>query len=212
MVEVDLHASSDGILVVIHDADLTQTTTGRGLVYTHRLAELKQFDAGEGEQIPTAEEVIDCSLERDLGIYFELKISYAAGEIATLIQRARLHDRVIVSSFRPDWLADVKGHDPTIRTSVLFHSVHVDPVALARASGAEYVHPCWEYQCPSPHTLLTPEWIERVHGAGLGIISWHEERPAEIAALKRLKLDGICSNAPELLLDDGLPVAHGDSH
>jgi len=207
MVEADLHSSSDGVLVVIHDPDISLTTSGRGLVHAHSLADLKRFDAGNGEQIPTAREVIDCCVARDLGIYFEIKIGYAAGIIAALIQREQLHDRVIVSSFRPDWLAEVKGVDPAIRTSILFQSVHIDPVALARAVGAEYVHPCWEFQSPSPHTLLTPEWLEPVHAAGLGIISWHEERPLEIAALKRLRLDGICSNAPELLLDD--PAALG---
>jgi glycerophosphoryl diester phosphodiesterase len=210
MVEVDLHSSSDGVLVVIHDADLSQTTTGSGLVYTHPLDALRRLDAGDGERIPTAEEVIECCRERNLGIYFELKIGYAAVTIAEMIQRERLHDRVIVASFRPDWLADVKRYDPTIHTSVLFTSLHIDPVALARATGAEYVHPCWEYQTPSPHSLLTPEWMDPVRAAGLGIISWHEERPVEIAALKRLQLDGICSNAPELLLDDTpLPVTHG---
>jgi glycerophosphoryl diester phosphodiesterase len=38
-----------------------------------------------------------------------------------------------------------------------------------------------------------------VRAAGLGIIAWHEERPAEIAALRALGVDGICSNAPDLL-------------
>jgi len=202
MVEVDLQASSDGVLVVLHDADLSQTTNGQGIVYCYPLTALQQLDAGDGQRIPTAEEVITLCLEHDLGIYFELKIGYAASAIAPLIREHDLYDRVIVASFRPDWLADVKGADSAIRTSVLFHSVHVDAVALARATGAEYVHPCWEYQTPTPHALLTPEWMDPVRAAGLGIISWHEERPAELAALRQLRLDGICTNAPELLCDD----------
>jgi glycerophosphoryl diester phosphodiesterase len=81
----------------------------------------------------------------------------------------------------------------------LFSSVHVDPVALASAVKADYVHPCWE-RFESPSSLLTPEWIERVRDAGLGIVCWHEERPAEIAALNALGVDGICSDQPELLV------------
>lgn len=199
MVEVDLQASADGVLVVIHDAELSHTTNGSGSVYTYTLGALRQLDAGQGERIPTAEEVIACCLERELGIYFELKMGFAAAAIVPLIQRHRLYGRVIVGSFRPDWLADVAGLDARIATSVLFGSVHVDPVALARAAGARYAHPCWEHQAPEPHRLLTPEWLARIRGAGLGIISWHEERPAEIAALRALGVDGICSNAPELL-------------
>lgn len=203
MVEVDLQASADGVLVVLHDPDLSRTTDGTGSVYAHTLAELKRLDAGGGERIPTAEEVIDCCLARGLGIYFELKIGFAAAEVAALIQRHDLFDRVIVASFRPDWLADARECDAAIRTSVLFGSLHIDAVALAHAAGAQYVHPCWEHLAPEPHRLLTADWMTAVRAARLSIISWHEERPAEIAALRRLGVDGICSNAPELLRDEG---------
>ncbi len=202
VVEVDVQATADGVLVAIHDPDLSRTTNGSGSVYTHTLDAVKQLDAGGGEPIPTIEEVIACCRAHGLGIYFELKLGFAATAIVPLIQRHGLHDRVIVASFRPDWLAEVKGHDPRIRTSVLFGSPYVEPVALAAAAGAQYVHPCWEHEAPEPHRLLTPEWLGRVRGAGLGIITWHEERPSEIAALRRLGVDGICSNAPELLLDE----------
>jgi glycerophosphoryl diester phosphodiesterase len=48
--------------------------------------------------------------------------------------------------------------------------------------------------------LLTPEWVARVRDANLGIVCWHEERPEEIAALRQVGVDAICSDAPELLL------------
>lgn len=201
MVEVDLQASADGVLVVLHDAELSRTTDGHGSVYAHTLAELQRLDAGDGERIPTADAVIACCLAHGLGIYFELKIGFAAAPIAALIAAHALYDHAIVGSFRPDWVADVSGRDHRIATSVLFGSRDIDPVALASAAGARYVHPCWEHLAPAPHELLTPEWLARVRGAGLGTISWHEERPAEIAALRRLGVEAICSNAPELLRD-----------
>jgi glycerophosphoryl diester phosphodiesterase len=89
--------------------------------------------------------------------------------------------------------------DAGIATSVLFSAPNVDPVKLAQAVAADYVHPCWERLDPEPHKLLTVDWISRMRQAGLGIILWHAERPAEIAALRKLGVDGICSNAPELL-------------
>jgi glycerophosphoryl diester phosphodiesterase len=199
MVEIDLQMSADGVLVALHDADLSRATDGTGSVYARTVAELKQLDAGGGERIPTAEEVIACCRTHDLGIYFELKIGFAADAVVPLIRQHRIVEQVIIASFRPDWLADVRAADAAIRTAVLFGSLHVDAVALARAAGAQYVHPCWEHQAPEPHRLLTPAWIAAVRHAGLGIISWHEERPSEIAALRRLGIDGICSNAPELL-------------
>ena len=116
-----------------------------------------------------------------------------------MIQRHALHDRVIVGSFRPDWVADVHAQDARIATSVLFGSTHLDAVALARAVGAQFVHPCWEHQVPEPHRLLTPQWLAITRSAGLRIITWHEERAEEILELRRLRVDAICTNAPELL-------------
>jgi len=199
MVEVDLQASADGVLVVMHDSDLSHTTNGSGSIYAYTVAQLKQLDAGAGERIPTAEEVLACCRDHGLGIYFELKIGFAATEIVPLIDRFAMRDRVIVASFRPDWIADARACDPSLATSVLFGSTHIDAVALAAAAGANYVHPCWEHEAPEPHRLLTPEWLARVRGAGLGIVSWHEERPSELAALEQLGLDAICTNAPDLM-------------
>lgn len=200
MVELDVLVSADGVPVIVHDADLARTTNGTGLVQDHSLAALKKLDAGHGEQILTLEEAILACLEHDLGIYLELKTGRITSEAVELIRRHGTQHQTIITSFRPDWLADVKALAPEIATAVLFGSVHIDPVALAKAAGAQYIHPAWENQSPEPHQLLTDAWIERVRAAGLGIISWHEERPAQIAALRRLGVDGICSDTPDRLL------------
>jgi glycerophosphoryl diester phosphodiesterase len=202
MVELDVHTSADGVPVIIHDADLTRTTNGQGLVSERSLSELKKLDAGRGETIPTLSEAAACCQEYGLGLYLELKSALAAPAVVELIQQQKLYHSAIVTSFRPDWLAHVKKLDPAIVTSVLFGAVNIDAVALAQAVGARYVHPAWESQAPEPHRLLTPDWIAEIRAAGLGIICWHEERPSEIAALGQLGVDGICSNAPDLLLQE----------
>lgn len=200
MVELDVHCCRDGTPIIIHDPEISRTTDGRGSVYDYVLEEIKQFDAGGGERIPTLDEAIQCCFSNGLGLYLEIKDVFCIPSVAAAARAEDLFERCIVASFRADYLAELKAQEPRLRTAVLFGSVHVDPVALARAAGAEYVHPGWEMQAVEPHKLLTPEWISRVRAAGLGIIAWHEERPSEIAALQALGVDGICSNAPELLL------------
>lgn len=199
MVELDVHCCRDGTPVIIHDQDISRTTDGRGSVYDYRLEELRAFDAGGGERIPTLDEAVRCCIDLGLGLYLEIKDVFCVGSIAAAVRADDLFDTCIVSSFRADWLAELKAQEPRIRAAVLFGSIHVDAVALARAARADYVHPGWETQAVEPHKLLTPEWIARVRAAGLGIIAWHEERPSEIAALRELGVDGICSNAPDLL-------------
>src|SRR5438105_2353760 len=63
-IELDVHLSRDGELIVIHDETLDRTTNGHGLVRDHTLAELKQLDAGDGQQIPTLDEVLTWAAER----------------------------------------------------------------------------------------------------------------------------------------------------
>jgi glycerophosphoryl diester phosphodiesterase len=200
MVELDVRCCRDGTAIILHDEVLERATSGRGSAYDYCVDEIKQFDAGNGERIPTLDEAIDCCLANGLGLYLEIKDVFCIGSVAAALRAGDLLGTAIVASFRADWLAELKAQEPRVRTAVLFGSIHIDPVALARAAGADYVHPGWETQAVEPHRLLTPEWIRRVRDAGLGIIAWHEERPTEIAALSVLGVDGICSNTPDLLL------------
>jgi len=204
MVELDVQVAADGAAVVIHDLVVDWPIGGRGAVSDLTAAELKAFTikgrgGADDERIPTLDEAIECCTAEGLGMYIELKAAGAAPRVVAAVRRHDVCDWVIVGSFRPDWGAGVKLLDARIATSVLFSAPNVDPVKLAQAVAADYVHPCWERLDPEPHKLLTVDWISRVRQAGLGIILWHEERLAEIAALRKLGVDGICSNAPELL-------------
>jgi glycerophosphoryl diester phosphodiesterase len=200
MVELDVQMSADGSPVIIHDLDLSRLNGSSASVARQTLAELKRLDAGGGETIPTLAEAVEACLAHDLGLYLELKSGDAIKAVVEQVRERRLYDQVIITSFRPDWLAQLKHLEPKIATSILFGAVQLDPVALAQSIGAAYVHPAWENQAAEPHRLLTPAWLSRVRAAGLGLICWHEERPAEIAALRQLGVDGICSDAPDLLL------------
>jgi glycerophosphoryl diester phosphodiesterase len=184
MVELDVQRTADGQLAVVHDTVLRDEKGRLWPVHDSTMAQLRQVDLGAGECVPSLSEVKDGAVVPDM--------------VRTL-RDAHWVDHCLVGSFRPDWLAEVKALAPEATASVLFGSVNVDPVALARSVGATYVHPCWE-RLAHPSEELTPDWIARVRGAGLGIVIWHEERPAEIAALRQLGVDAICSDAPELLL------------
>src|SRR3954466_10785832 len=57
-IELDVHATADGIPVVVHDRDVGRTTDGVGYVDEMPLARLESFDAGDGERVPTLAEVL----------------------------------------------------------------------------------------------------------------------------------------------------------
>src|SRR5690606_9559351 len=115
MIELDVHLSRDGELVVIHDETLERTTNGKGRVADNTLMELKDLDAGSsfapqfsGEKIPTLIEVIELAKGRVL-VNIEIKNPthqrYSITELAekTLreVKKAGMIDKFIFSSFNP---------------------------------------------------------------------------------------------------------------
>jgi len=199
LVECDVRQTADGHLVLAHDAHLTDAEGRVRLIAQSTLAELRTIDLGQGERIPTLAEAIEICQKEQLGTYLELKEGQCVPALAEIIRKQKFAEQCIVGSFRPDWLMDLQVIAPELATSILFASPHLDAVKLAQSIQTSFVHPCWGH-LPHPSALLTPEWVAHVRQADLGIICWSEQRPDEIAALRRLGMDGICSDAPELLL------------
>ncbi|MCY3916763.1 MAG: glycerophosphodiester phosphodiesterase [Chloroflexi bacterium] len=202
MVEIDIRATADDVPVVIHDSSLRRTHGLEGDVSEFTMEALRQMTAAE-RQVISFDEALDQCRALGLGLYLDIKrltIASARAMFESLDARQYVK-HTIFGSFRPDYLADIKAARPDARTSILFGAVDIDPVKLAQSINADYVHPCWENRAEQPHRLLKSDWIKAVRKANLGIVCWHEERPSEIAALKALGVDAICSDKPELLVE-----------
>jgi glycerophosphoryl diester phosphodiesterase len=197
MIEIDVHLSSDGVPVIIHDYRLSRMTNGTGWVKRKSLAELKELTIHGGSTIPTLEEVIDTVVGR-CGLYIELKGSNAAQPTVELLRRKKFTD-VIVASFKERLIRTAKRIAPEFRTSLLSGEVGADFEAMARSARADCIHLCFESKAAQPHKLLTPALLAELRATSLGIILWHEERPSELKELVKLDVDAICTNAPDLL-------------
>jgi glycerophosphoryl diester phosphodiesterase len=201
MVEIDIRVTVDGVPVVSHDSTLKRVFGVDGVIAEKTLAELHALTPPGVEPIPTFDDVAHACSMREVGLYLDIK-DYnddMGAKVLKSLDRYGLLNYSIAGSFDLDTLVYLKALEPKLMTSILFGAVKLDPVGLAQAIGADYVHPCWERHSAQPHTLLTPEWVKRVHDAGYGIVCWHEERPEEIAALRALGVDAICSDTPDRL-------------
>lgn len=200
MLELDIQLSKDGHPIVIHDADVSRTTNRKGQVSELTLKQIKQLDAGKGERVPTLTEVIDLAGDR-VKLYIELKGQRTPGPVVDVIHSMVFADRVIVCSFYPWLIQKIKFLDPLIRTSMLIRNEdrEADFVEWALAVAADYVHPCWENAIPTPHKTLTPEMIASIRRQNLGLIIWQEQRLSKLQELVQLDVDGICTNAPDIL-------------
>jgi glycerophosphoryl diester phosphodiesterase len=202
MSELDLHLSKDGALIVMHNATVDQTTNGHGAIKDLTLAELKRLDAGQGERIPTLQDVIDLVRGRH-GLYIELKAEGTPRPTIELLRANQFTTRaqVIVGSFKADLVREAKELAPELTTSLLVGPVYPahELISMAHDAKADYIHLCWENRAPQPHQLLTPDLLHALHEAGLGIVLWHEERDEELRVLRTLNVDAICTNTPDKL-------------
>jgi len=130
MVEIDVTLSSDGEIVVIHDETLQRTTDGFGPVAESTLRELKALDAGSwfsprfaGETIPTLEEVLTAVKGRIL-LNIEIKSEAVergiAADVVAAVRRFEMTDQIVISSFAPTALEQVRGLSPDLVTAVLY--------------------------------------------------------------------------------------------
>src|SRR4051812_23224597 len=109
-IELDVHATADGIPVVIHDRDIGRTTNGDGYVDQVPLARLETFDAGQGERVPTLAEVL--ALVGDAAhLDFEIKGSHVEQAVLDVLAQ---HPSVrwAISSFAWDTLRTLRRLDP----------------------------------------------------------------------------------------------------
>lgn len=149
MVEFDVTVSADGELVVIHDPTLKRTTNGRGMVMEKTLEELQQLDAGSwfgpefaGEVIPTLDQVLERTNGRvllNIEIKSEAVIASISAKVARLVSETGMVDKVVVSSFSPLALEQIRTHAPDIRTASLFNrKIHrgIDPAKIVAEVGA----------------------------------------------------------------------------
>lgn len=103
-VEFDVHLTKDQIPVIMHDETINRTTDGTGRIVDYTLAELRKFKLGNGEPIPTLDELLDVFENQDVWINLEFKtdnIAYQDIEkiVMPLVKKHRLVHPVIYSSF-----------------------------------------------------------------------------------------------------------------
>lgn len=208
LVEFDIHVTGDDRLVVRHDPVIT-VDGRRTWLADHPLAD--HAEALRHLGVPTVEEVVQAARDAGLGLYVDVKslTTGAARHLVNILRDAEMIDSTILASPRSDLIALCAEVAPGVPRAVLFASTLEEPVQLAHAVSAHFVHPCWEAQS-SPDRLLAGPWLDRVRDHHLGVICWHEERPEVLAGLYEIGVDGICTDNPALLTniasDDDTPV------
>ncbi len=209
--ELDVHASADGVAVIHHDQSLDRTTDGTGRLDEHTAAELEKVRVGGREPIPLLEDVLAALPETRITI--ELKSAAAVDPTLAALERADAWDRVCLGGFKQTWLdAARRGGGERLCTSM----ARRDALALrARAWLDALPRPL--SRVPSllplagdiahvpvsagPLRVVDAGLLRTAHERGMEVHVWTVNRPTQMHQLLDLGVDGLLSDRPDLLRD-----------
>lgn len=199
-IELDVHLTSDGHIVVIHDDTVDRTTNGSGPVTGHTLAELRALDAGSwfgaafvGQRIPTFAEVLERYKGR-VHIHTEIKGHSASlsQQTVDVIRQHGMEAQVTMTSFQKIRLEEIRAYAPALPTGWLVGEVNDTIIAQARALDLTQL-------CPRANTL-TPELVHRLHAEGFVVRAWGVTTEAVMQQAVQVGVDGMTVNFPDKLI------------
>jgi glycerophosphoryl diester phosphodiesterase len=194
-IELDVHLSTDGEIMVIHDETLERTTNGEGRVNQFSLPQLKRLKADKSQAIPTLTEVLDL-IDQKCDVNIELKSFETAEKVVLLIEKyisekKWRYDQFVVSSF--DWNALKQVHllNAKIPIGVLTETDIDLALAFAKFIQAKSIHPYFH--------LLTAEKTKQLQTEGFLVFPWTVNEIEDIKKIKNYNVDGIISDFPDRL-------------
>lgn len=186
-IELDVHLSSDGKIMVIHNETIDRTTNEIGFVKNFTSSQLKELE------IPTLIDVLDL-INRNCFINIELKGIGTAKPVVYLLENYisnknwNLND-FLVSSFDWKMLEEAQQLNPKIRIGVLTEASVEEALVFAKKIKAFSIHPNYR--------LLTKENVALMQENGFEVFTWTVNSFENIQKIKSFKVNGIISDFPD---------------
>ncbi len=213
ILELDVHATSDGVLVLMHDDTVDRTTDGTGAIKDLTFAELSALDAGysfgdgsfpyrgQGIRVPSLEQVFDAFPEAEFVIELKQAEPSIVEPFVELCRSKGMLDKISAGSFNVATTAALRLAEPSIPSSFALGEV-INFVDLTAETEAEYQPPGKFLQVPPEQlglTIISPEFIARAARFDLKIHAWTINDREEMEALIDMGVDGIITDDPVLL-------------
>jgi len=218
VLELDVHSTADGTLVVMHDAAVDRTTDGRGRVNELTLDAVKKLDAGyifstddgqtfpfrgKGVTVPTLEEIFEALPEMTFNIEPKQRAPSITKPLCSLIRELKMIDKIIVGSFNQTTIDDFRRECPEVATSASPSEV-TEFLARSKAGLSEsYSPPMQALQIPEnlgKLSVVTEEFVKNARRKNLKVHVWTINEPAAMERLINVGVDGIMTDYPDRLL------------
>ena len=219
VLELDVHSTSDGVLVVMHDAAVDRTTDGSGRINQMTLAELKKLDAGykfstdggqtfpfrgRGIAIPTLQEIFDASPLMTFNVEPKQAEPSIIKPLCEIIRARKMTDKIIVGSFRQTAIDEFRVECAEVATSATPREVSRFLAMYKTGIGASYTPPMQALQIPEKLgslQIVTKDFVETAHKLNLQVHVWTINEKTDMQKLIEMGADGIMTDYPDRLLE-----------
>ncbi len=220
VLEMDIHSTADGVLVVIHDSTVDRTTDGTGEVHSFSFAELQTLDAGynwptlyeddsypfrgQGITIPALEEVLTTYPDMLFNIEIKQTEPSIAQDLCDLLRKHDVADQTLVAAFFADTVDEFRAACPGVATSL--SQGEVVPVVLLATFGLgpTYQAPGEALQIPEERfglKVLKNTVIRTAQRKGVHVHAWTLNDTESIQRALDMNVDGIITDYPDKMLD-----------
>lgn len=204
-IETDVQVTKDGVLVLIHDDDVSRVSDGTGRIKDLTYEELLKFDFGimkgpqfKGEKIPTLQELLDLVKDKDILLNIEIKYGsflYEGIEEKTyrMVKKNGLLEKVIFSSFNHYSCHDLKEIDRDCKTGILYSDGIYKPYKYAEELPADAIHPY--------RLLVNKQIVDACHRRNIKVNVWTVDDFKEAKMLMDMGVDCIMTNKPKEMME-----------
>ncbi|XQF90809.1 glycerophosphodiester phosphodiesterase [Pseudoalteromonas espejiana] len=190
-IEVDIQSAIDNYML-IHDSWLDRTTSGQGKVSDFTAQQLSSLDAGNGEQIPTLQQLLDWNNNKTL-LNIELKHAFELEKFADILinnikKGVISKSNILVSSFDHHQIHWLKNALPWLNIGALTSSIPLNYAKFAQELNAFSVH--------VDKSFVNKAFVDDAIDRGLQVYAYTVDKPEDIAHMLKIGVHGIFTNHP----------------
>ncbi len=219
VLEMDVHITQDGVLVLMHDETVDRTTNGVGEIESMTLEELKRLDAGydwssddgvifpfrgQGITVPTLEEVFTAFPNMRMTIEIKKTNDSMAKPFCEMIRKHNMQEKVLVASFHDERMKEFRAECPEVATSSAKDETTLFVVLTKPFLGNFYSPKFFSLQVPeesSGITVMTPAFVKAAHERNLAVEPWTINDTETMEKLIAWGVDGIITDRPDIMME-----------
>ncbi|MEZ4642333.1 MAG: glycerophosphodiester phosphodiesterase [Chloroflexota bacterium] len=223
VLEMDVHMTQDGVIVVMHDATVDRTTDGSGAIQEMTFAEIETLDAGyywtdddgatypyrgQGIRVPALAEVLQAFPDMPFNIEIKQAEPSIVVPFCDLLREYGMAEQVLVPSFDAETIAAMRATCPEVATSLVRPEVTQFWILNVLGLSAAFRAPGEAIQVPERSTLpvlgevqvVTERFVRNAHRHHVAVHVWTIDETDDMARLLDLGVDGLITDRPDRML------------